>query len=62
MTGKAPAPVPITVELAFSRSTKGTHVFTATAEAAAVTTLYVVKHALGDEPPQRLSLTIAPAS
>ena len=52
---------PITVELAFSRSTKGTHVFTATAEAAAVTTLYVVKAALA-EPPPKLTLTIAPAA
>ena len=50
----------ITVELTFSKSTKGTHVFTADQDGAAVTTLYVLKSALANTPPPRITLTITP--
>jgi hypothetical protein len=52
---------PITVELNFTRSTKGTHVFTATEATAAVMTLYVTKAALA-APPPKITVTIAPAA
>jgi hypothetical protein len=51
---------PITVDLAYERATKGTHVYTATDPAAVVKTLYVLKTAFA-EPPQKLTLTIATA-
>jgi hypothetical protein len=52
----------ITVEMAFSKSTKGTHVYAALdAGAAAVTTVYVQKTALGNNPPPKITLTIAAA-
>jgi hypothetical protein len=50
---------PITVEMAFSKSTKGTHVYAAVdAGAAAVTTIYVQKTAF-PKAPAKLTLTIA---
>ncbi len=52
---------PITIELGYERSTKGTHVFAASDPAAPVPTLYVRKDALGAEPPRTIALTIAPA-
>jgi hypothetical protein len=52
---------PLTIELAYERSTKGTHVFAASDPAAPVPTLYVRKDALGAEPPKKIALTIAPA-
>jgi hypothetical protein len=51
---------PITLELAYSRSTKTTNVFTSDDPNAAVTTLYVRKDALA-EPPPKITLTIATA-
>ncbi len=50
---------PITIELTYERSTKGTHVFSASDPAAPVPTLYVRKDALGAEPPKKIALTIA---
>jgi hypothetical protein len=48
-------------EMAFSTSTKGTHVYTALdGGAAAVTMIYVQKSALTANPPARITLTIAP--
>jgi hypothetical protein len=52
---------PITIELGYERSTKGTHVFSASDPAAPVPTLYVRKDALGAEPPKKIALTIAVA-
>ncbi len=52
----------IIVEMTLSKSTKGTHVFTASQEGAAVTTLYVSKTALGEKPPSQISLTITPTA
>ena len=53
---------PITVEMAFSKSTKGNHVYAALdAGAAPVTTIYVQKTALGNTPPPKITLTIAAA-
>lgn len=50
----------LTVEVAFSKSTKGTHVYVALdAGAAAVTTIYVQKSALGATPPPKITLTVA---
>ena len=50
----------LTVEMAFSKSTKGTHVYAALdAGATAVTTIYVQKSALGATPPLKITLTIA---
>jgi hypothetical protein len=44
----------LTVEMAFSKSTKGTHVYAALdAGAAAVTAIYVQKSVLGAPPPRR---------
>jgi hypothetical protein len=48
------------VELAFERSTKGTHVFSAADDSAVVPTLYVKKTAF-EKPPERITLTIAAA-
>jgi hypothetical protein len=50
---------PFIVELAFQRSTKGTYVFAATDPSAPVQSLCVIKHALGNNPPPRITLTIA---
>jgi hypothetical protein len=52
---------PITIELAYKRSTQGTHVFAARDPAAPVPTIYSAKTRLGAEPPKKISLTIAPA-
>jgi hypothetical protein len=50
---------PLTVEMAFAKSTKGTHVYAALdAGAAAVTTIYVQKTAFPIAPP-KITLTIA---
>jgi hypothetical protein len=52
----------ITLEMALSKSTKGTHVYAALdGGAAAVTTIYVQKSALAAKPPARIMLTIGPA-
>jgi hypothetical protein len=53
---------PLVVEMAFAKSTKGTHVFTTTDPGAAVTQIYVQKSALGPTPPPKLTLTIAAAT
>jgi hypothetical protein len=59
----AKASASITVELAFAKSTKGTHVYAALdAGAAAVTSLYIQKAALGNTPPPKITLTIAAAA
>jgi hypothetical protein len=48
--------------MTFSKSTKGTPVYAALdAGAAAVTTIYVQKHALGNTPLPKITLTIAAA-
>jgi hypothetical protein len=50
----------LTVEMVFSKSTKGMHVYAALdAGAAAATTIYVQKSALGATPPPKITLTIA---
>jgi hypothetical protein len=50
---------PITVEMAFSKSTKGTHVYAALdAGGAPVTQVYVQKNAIGLNPPAKIVLTI----
>jgi hypothetical protein len=52
----------VAVEMAFSKSTKGTHVYAALdAGAAPVTQVYVQKSALGLNPPAKILLTIAAA-
>jgi hypothetical protein len=56
---KTPAPATKTIvqEMTFEKSTKGTHVFSATEETAAVPTLYVKKTGL-DGTPEALTLTL----
>jgi hypothetical protein len=50
---------PITVEMAFSKSTKGTHVYAALdAGVVPVTQVYVQKSAIGLNPPAKIVLTI----
>jgi hypothetical protein len=52
---------PITVEMAFSKSPKGTHVAALDAGAAPVTQVYVQKSAIGLNPPAKIVLTIVAA-
>lgn len=51
-------PKTIVQEMTFDKSTKGTHVFTATDDAAPVPTLYVRKSGLDGEQPESLKLTL----
>jgi hypothetical protein len=50
---------PVTVPMTFKKSTKGTHVYDA--PDGAVTQVYIQKSALGDNPPQNITLTIEAA-
>jgi hypothetical protein len=52
---------PITLDRAFSKSTKNMLVFTAAKEGGAVPSLYISKAPLGNTPPAKLTLTIATA-
>ena len=59
---KKAAPKAIKVEMNFDRSTKGTHVFTATEDTAPIPTLYVRKSGFnGSEPPESVVVTIESA-
>ena len=48
----------ITMEMVFSKSTKGTHVFAAKEDTAPVPTLYVRKTGMSGTPPDEITLTI----
>jgi hypothetical protein len=51
----------VKVEMDFDRSTKGTHVFTAKDDTAAIPTLYVRKSGFNGEPPESVVVTVESA-
>lgn len=55
---KPKTPTTIVQEMTFDKSTKGTHVFTANDDTAAVPTLYVKKTGLPGEQPESVKLTL----
>ena len=58
---KATAPKQIVAEMAFSKSTKGTHVFTDDKDGAPITTLYVKRHGFQGDPPSSITVTVEAA-
>lgn len=50
-----------TMTMTLRKQTKGTFVYDADDDGAAVRTVYVAKHALGDNPPKSIQLTVSPA-
>ena len=62
MVAKKTAPTKaIKVDMNFDRSTKGTHVFTATSDTAPVPTLYVRKSGFDGDVPDSVTVTIESA-
>lgn len=52
----------IAAEMEFTKSTKGTHVFTDSNENAPVTTLYIQRSAFQGDPPANITLNITEAA
>ena len=50
---------PIKVPMVLKKTTKGTYVYDANFENAAITTVYVKKAAFADKPPTDITLTIS---
>jgi len=52
---------PIKVEMTFTKSTKGTHVYSAkaTGNPPAITSLYVARWAFDGEPPAEMTVTLS---
>lgn len=48
----------IKIEMTRERSTKGTHVYIASEQDAAIPSLYIKKVALPDDPPARITITV----
>jgi len=48
----------IVTEMAFAKSTKGTHVFTDESDNTPITTLYIKRHGFVGDPPQTISVTV----
>lgn len=49
----------IEIVLDFARSTKGTHLYATSDTNAAVTSLYIKKHGLPDQPPTKIVVTVS---
>lgn len=49
---------PIKIPMVLKKSTKGTHVYEANYENAAITTVYIRKAAFTDKPPTDITLTV----
>ena len=63
-TTKKSTPKPETgfsVEMDFSKSTKGTHVFTSDGDGTPITTLYIQRSAFQGEPPAQITVSVEAA-
>lgn len=51
-----------TVEMDFSKSTKGTHVFSNESDGVPITTLYIQRSAFQGDPPDKIAVTVEEAA